>query len=203
MSASDHGATLPTPTLPNHTLGSKNIIWWGMLGLITIETVVVGGLIAIYFFLKLHNPAWPPEGIERPSLWLPALGTLVLIGSGLAMRIGDKGAKQEQQRRVVLGQTTALLLASLFLALKVVEYSGYDYNWSTHAYGSSVYALIVFHSGHVLSVVLKGLVVLAMAIRGMFTKDRRLALEVNGLYWQFIVIIWLPIFFTLYISPYL
>ncbi len=194
---------LPTPTLPSHTLGRKNVIWWGMLGLITIETVVVGGLIAVYFFLKLHNPAWPPEGIDKPALWMPLIGTTILIGSGLAMRIGDGGAKENDTRRIVLGQSTALLLATLFLALKVVEYSGYDYDWSTHAYGSSVYALVVFHSGHVLSVVLKGLVVLAMAMRGMFTKDRRLALQVNGLYWQFVVIIWLPIFFTLYVSPYL
>lgn len=195
--------TRPTPTLPSHTLGQKNVIWWGMVGLITIETVVVGGLIAMYFYLKVHNPAWPPDGIDPPSLWLPAVGTVLLLASGVAMRVGDRGADEGRRLQIVLGQVTALSLALLFLAFKVVEYSGYDYDWSTHAYGSTVYALVVFHGGHVLSVVLKGLVVLAMAWRGMFTKERRLALEVNGLYWQFVVLIWLPIFFTLYISPYM
>lgn len=170
-------------TLPKHTLGPKNIIWWGMVGLITIETVVVSGLIGMYFYLKLHNPAWPPEGIDNPDLMLPIINTLILLASGVAMRIADNGGKNEQRGKLLGGQAAALALAAIFLALKWIEYSGYDYDWSTHAYGSVTYAITIFHAGHVVSVVLKGLVVFAMAARGMFTRERRLALEVNGLYW--------------------
>ena len=86
-------------SLPKHTLGPKNIIWWGMVGLITIETVVVSGLIAMYFYLKLHNPAWPPEGIDNPDLTLPIINTVILLASGLAMRIADKGGKEENRAR--------------------------------------------------------------------------------------------------------
>lgn len=189
--------------LPKHTTGPKNIIWWGMIGLITIETVVVSGLIAMYFYLKLNNPAWPPEGIEPPLLTLPLINTRILLASGVAMRIADQGGRNEKRSQLLIGQAVALTLAVVFLALKWVEYSGYDYDWSTHAYGSVTYAITIFHAGHVISVVLKGLVVFAMAYRGMFTRKRRLALEVNGLYWQFVVIIWLPLFATLYLGPHL
>ena len=195
--------TLHTPTLKKHTLGPKNVIWWGMVGLITIETVVVSGLIAMYFYLKLYNPAWPPEDIDPPHLLLPSINTLVLLASGEPMRIADQGGKHERRGQLLIGQATALTLAVVFLSLKWFEYSGYDYDWTTHAYGSMVYAITIFHAGHVISVVLKGLVVFAMAVRGMFTRERRLALEVNGLYWQFVVIIWLPLFATLYVVPYL
>lgn len=202
MSVQQTGS-LPTPHLKSHTLGPKNIIWWGMIGLITIETVVVGGLIGMYLYLKLYNPAWPPDGIDPPHLLLPIINTAILLASGVAMRFADQGGKNEKRAQLLIGQGTALLLASTFLVIKVIEYGGYDYDWTTHAYGSMTYALTIFHSGHVLSVVLKGLVVFAMAARGMFTRERRLALEVNGLYWQFIVLIWLPIFATLYLAPYL
>lgn len=198
---SDPSARLHTPKLEVHTLGPKNVIWWGMVGLITIETVVVAGLLSMYFYLMLHNPAWPPEGIEAPDLTMPILNTIILLASGLAMRVADQAGKQEQRARMLTGQAAALLLATVFLVLKYIEYSGYDYDWSTHAYGSMTFALTIFHSGHVLSVVLKGLVVFAMAARGMFTRERRLALEVNGLYWQFVVLIWLPIFAALYLAP--
>lgn len=52
-----------------------------------------------------------------------------------------------------------------------------------------------------ISVVLKGLVVLAMAFRGMFSPERYLAVQVNGLYWHFVVLIWLPLYATMYLSP--
>ena len=194
---------LTTPTLKKHTLGPKNVIWWGMIGLITIETVVVSGLIAMYFYLKLYNPAWPPEGIDRPHLLLPIINTVILLASGVAMRIADQGGKKEKRGQLLIGQASALLLAMVFVGLKWFEYDGYDYDWTTHAYGSMTYAITIFHAGHVISVILKGLVVFAMAARGMFTSDRRLALEVNGLYWQFVVLIWLPLFATIYLAPYL
>ncbi len=192
-----------TARLKAHTLGSKNVIWWGMLGLITIESVVVAGLISMYFYLKLYNPAWPPEGIDPPGLVLPLINTAVLLASGVAMFIADKGGAREKRTQLLVWQAVALLLAVAFLVIKVIEYRGYDYDWSTHAYGSMTYALTIFHAGHVLSVVLKGLVVYAMAVRGMFTSDRRLALQVNGMYWQFVVIAWIPIFVTLYLAPYM
>jgi cytochrome c oxidase subunit III len=58
-----------------------------------------------------------------------------------------------------------------------------------------------FHSAHVISVVFKGIIVLAMSLRGMFLPDRHLAFEVSTIYWVFVVVIWLPLYFTMYISP--
>lgn len=192
-----------TPQLTAHPHGPQSVTWWGMIGLITIEIVVFSGFIAIYFYLRLFNPAWPPEEIGPPDLLLPTLNTLILIASSVAMFIADHGVKKDKQLQLKVGQIIALALAVTFLALKYVEYSGYDYSWSTHAYGSVVYTITGFHSAHIISVVLKGFVVLAMAFRGMFTPERHLAVQVNGLYWHFVVVIWLPLYATIYLSPHL
>jgi cytochrome c oxidase subunit III len=190
-----------TPMLPVYVRGPKSVIWWGMIGLIAIEIVVFSGLIAMYFWLRLMNPAWPPEGIDTKSLVLPTINTVVLIASGVAMVVAKRAIVRGDQLVLKLGQVVALSLGVVFLVLKYIEYSGYDYDWATHAYGSITWTITGAHSAHVVSVVMKGLVVLAMSLRGMFRPDRHLAFEVSTLYWVFVVVIWLPLYFTMYISP--
>ena len=190
-----------TPMLPVYVLGSKSVVWWGMLGLLAIEIVVFSGLIAMYFWLRLVNPSWPPEGIDPAGLLLPTINTLVLMASGIAMIVAKRAIVRGNHLVTKLGQVVALALAVVFLVIKFIEYSGYDYNWATHAYGSITWTMTGFHTGHVISVLVKGLVVLAMSLRGMFRPDRHLALEISALYWVFVVVIWLPLYFTMYISP--
>jgi cytochrome c oxidase subunit III len=190
-----------TRLLPLYVLGSKSVIWWGMLGLIAIEIVVFGGLIAMYFWLKLANPAWPPEGIDKPGLILPTLNTVILLASGIAMIVAKRAIVRGNQVVPKVGQIVALALGLTFLVIKVIEYGGYEYDWSTHAYGSMTWTMTGFHTAHVISVISKGFVVLAMSLRGMFRPDRHLAFEVSTMYWVFVTLIWLPLYFTMYISP--
>lgn len=189
------------PLLPLYVLGPKSVVWWGMLGLLAIELVVFSGFIAMYFWLKLVNPSWPPEGIDRPDLLLPTINTGILIASGVAMVYAKRAIVKGNQLGLKVGQALALLLGIVFLVIKYVEYSGYGFDWSTHAYGSMVWTMTGFHTAHVISVVMKGFVVLAMGLRGMFRSDRHLAFEVSTIYWTFVVVIWLPLYFTMYISP--
>jgi cytochrome c oxidase subunit III len=190
-----------TPMLPVYVLGPRSVVWWGIIGLLAIELVVFSGFIAMYFWLRLVNPAWPPEGIDRPDLLLPTINTVILLVSGAAMIYAKRAIVRGNQLGLKLGQAFAILLGIVFLAIKYVEYSGYGYDWSTHAYGSITWTITGFHSAHVVSVVMKGFVVLAMGLRGMFRPDRHLAFEVSTIYWVFVVAIWLPLYFTMYISP--
>jgi cytochrome c oxidase subunit III len=61
--------------------------------------------------------------------------------------------------------------------------------------------MVIFHSAHVASVLLKGIVVLVMAFRGHFTRYRHLGVQVNGIYWHFVVGIWIPLYLTIYWTP--
>jgi heme/copper-type cytochrome/quinol oxidase subunit 3 len=187
--------------LDPHPHGLKSVTMWGMFGLIAIEIVVFSGLMAIYYYLRLYNDEWPIGGFDAPGLLLPSINTGVLILSSVAMFIGDRAIKRGDVGRLVLFQSLALVLGAVFLALKVIEYSGYEYTWATNAYGSIVWTMTGFHSAHVVSVVLKGLVVLGMALKGIFSAERHLAVDVNGFYWHFVVVIWIPLYITMYITP--
>lgn len=197
-------AQAQAPILEGRPHGRKNIYWWGMALLIVIEITLFSLLIAAYFFMKMRSPAWPPEEIGNPSLLVPTINTGVLIVSGLAMNYGDRAIRKGNNKGLLIGQTVALLLAIVFVALKYYEYFVInDYDWTTHAYGSLTWLMAGFHTAHVISVFLKGLLMYVLAWMGTYTKEDHVAIEVNGLYWAFVVVIWIPLYLTIYISPHL
>jgi cytochrome c oxidase subunit III len=196
-----HAATLDVSRLPVYASGPRALLWWGMFLLVTIESVVFATFIASYLFLRFVSPEWPPAGITPPELLLPTVNTLVLVASSIAVYWGDNGIKKGDVTRLLIGVGAAILFSALFLVLKVVEYADADYWWDTNAYGSIIWTIVIFHSAHVASVLLKGCVVFVLGARGHFDSERHLGAQINGLYWHFVVGIWIPLYFVLYWVP--
>ncbi len=194
---------VPAKALPTKVSGSRSTLWWGMALLIVIELTVFSALLVSYFYFKSELEQWPPGGIERPKLLLPTVNTVIIFGSSAAIYWADRGIKRGNQRHLMIGLVASFVLGAIFLTIKAIEYSDYSYNWATNVYGSIVWTITGFHSGHVLGVLLKTLVLIALAWQGYFDADRHLGVQINGLYWHFVVVIWIPIYFTLYLSPYL
>ncbi len=180
---------------------TDGLLWWGMIGMIVVETAVFSILIAAYFYLKTQSPAWPQGGFAPPSLLLPTVNTIILVFSSVVMHWADTGIEKNDQRRLRTGLIVAALLALLFLVLKVVEYADVPYRWDTNAYGSIVWTIVGFHSAHVIILLLKTIVVTALALRGYFDPERRLGVIINGMYWHFVVAVWLPLYVVLYWTP--
>lgn len=193
--------TLDFSSLPESPPDHRATLWWGIIGLVVVETVVFATLVTAYFYLKMHHVEWPPAGTKPPELLLPVINVLVLLASSIPMHLADRGVKRDNQRMLRWGLVTSILLALLFLAIKVVEYSEVSYRWDTHAYASIVWTITGFHSAHVVALILKTTVISTMAFRGRFHSGDRLPVTVNGVYWHFVVAVWLPLFFVLYISP--
>lgn len=194
-------AVMDLRPLTPYTYGSGAPLWWGMIGLIAIETTVFASLISSYFYLRARAPEWPPGSIEPPELLLPTIGTVVLLASSVFVHWADSGIKEGKKRRLSVGMMIGALLALAFLAIKVVEYSDVEYKWDDHAYGSLVWTIVGFHSAHVMALVLKTLVVDVLAWRGYFTPERRIGVTINGFYWHFVVIVWIPLYTVLYWVP--
>ncbi len=194
-------AVLDVATLPIYVTGTRAPLWWGMLLLVTIETTVFATFATTYFYLRFLAADWPLGEATPPDLLLPSINTAVLVASGLIMHWGDRGMRSGDVRRLKIGLGAAIALGVLFLVLKVVEYSDVSYRWDTNAYGSIVWTIVIFHSAHVASVLLKGSVVLLLAFRGHFTQQRHLGVQINGMYWYFVCGIWIPMYIILYWVP--
>lgn len=180
----------------------RHPMWWGFLGMIAIELTVFTTLVVSYYYLRMSADAWPPEPLPLPELLLPTINTLILLASSGAMYWADKGIRRGQERQLAIGLTLGIVMAVVFLGLKAYEYLHHvEYRWHDHAYGSIVWTIVGFHSAHVIALVLKTVVVATLAWRGYFSQDWRLAITANGIYWHFVVIIWIPLYLTLYWAP--
>jgi cytochrome c oxidase subunit I+III len=195
----------PPHALPSSTVatneGVKPPFWYGMLSLILIEAVVFGSLIVTYFYLRSSNLEWPLGGIDPPELLLPSINAVILLASSIPIHFADQGIRKGNQRRLKIGLIIGFIMGAIFLVLKYIEYSGLDYDWSTNAYTSIVWTITGFHSAHVLALLLKTLVVGVLAFQGYFNEERNAGVQANGVYWHFVVAVWIPLFLTLYIAP--
>lgn len=181
----------------------RHPLWWGFLGMIAIEATVFTTLIVSYFYLKMGSGAWPPRPIPLPELALPTINTVILLASSASMHWADTRIKAGEERKLAMGITVSVVLAITFLALKAYEYTAQvHYRWDDHAYGSIVWTIIGFHSAHVVALVLKSVIVATLAWRRYFSQEWRLAITVNGIYWHFVVAVWIPLYVVLYLSPY-
>ena len=177
--------------------------WWGMVMLIITEATLFVYLLASYFYLRAEAPAWPPGGIDRPDLLVPSLNSVILLSSSVPMWWADSGIRSGSQPRLMLGLAASFGLGALFLLIQGFEYARLGFAPQFNAYGSAFFTITAFHGGHVLA----GLVMMAlMQVRtwlGHFDARRHLAIETTALYWHFVDGVWIFIFATLYLSPYL
>ncbi len=194
----------PPAALPQsaNLAGSRTVGWLGMVLLILTEATLFGALISSYFFLRDNSPAWPLGGITRPELLLAAINTVILLSSSWPMQMGVRNIRHGSRSRLLIGLGIAWVLGLLFLCLQLVEYSRLSFTLQTNAYGSLFLTITGLHGLHVLAGLGMVAFVLLRALLGHFDDHRYQAVENVALYWHFVDAVWIVIFTTLYLSPY-
>lgn len=184
--------------------GTRSPGWWGMVGLIATEATLFATLLVSYFYLRFQStPEWPPDGIEAPTLKLPLIMTVLLLGSSIPMHWAETGIRKNKQRRLKAGLLIAFLMAAGFLVLMGVEYAEKlaEVTPRTNAYGSIFYAITGFHGSHVLVGVLMNLWLQVRAWLGHFDAERHGHVQNITLYWHFVDAVWIFVLLSLYVSP--
>jgi heme/copper-type cytochrome/quinol oxidase subunit 3 len=156
-----------------------------------------------YFYLGALNPAWPPAGIDRPTLEKPIMMTILLIASSVTLYWGERGIKQGQPQRLKLGIAASIILGVAFLAIQWSEYHEKLRHFlpQTHAYASIFYTTTGFHGAHVAFGLLMLLLLGLRALLGHFDAQHHTAVTTTSLYWHFVDVVWLVIFTSFYLSP--
>lgn len=183
---------------PDYAYSYKAPVWWGIVGLVAVEGMVFATLIASFFYLKTGEPFWPPDGTAAPGLLLPTLATALLLASLFPVYRSDQAIKRNDAGPLKTWPLASIALALAFLAIKAYEYAHIGFRWNTHAYGSVVWTMVGLHTAHVVAVILKTLVVVYLARRDYFHHQRRIGVTVNGLYWYFVAVVWIPLYLTIY-----
>ena len=172
--------------------------WWGMLGLIATESALFATLVATYFYLRAQSDTgWPPVGIDKPSVIVPLVATVVLVPSSVALALA---IRRPDEARLWIGVAIGLGLAFLALEAWVIDSALDDVHPQTDAYGSIFYTLAGLHWVHVAA----GVVIAAWALsRTWIGPTPVVAIAVAALYWHFTNALAVALLVTLTLSPHL
>jgi cytochrome c oxidase subunit 3 len=171
----------------------------GMLLFIISEVMVFGAFFTAYFFIRVVQGAhWPADGTELPKL-IAGVNTCILISSSFTLHWAEHAHKNGNRRGLQAGIFTTFLLGLTFLFIQINEYVHIGFSPADHAQGSVFYGLTGLHGAHVAI----GLTLLAFvnirAFRGHFTAEDHRGIEVPGIYWHFVDVMWIVVFVTVYI----
>ncbi len=179
---------------------------WGMFLFVATEATLFAVLLATYFYVEFsHGGVWPPGGIEKPKLMKPLIMTPILLASSGPMIWADHAIRHGRPRQMLAGIGLTILLGLLFLGIQGMEYAEKlkEFTWSSNSYGSLFYVITGFHGFHVIT----GLVMLTYTwvagALGKFTQGRHERVRMVSIYWHFVDAVWVFIFFSIYLSPYL
>jgi cytochrome c oxidase subunit 3 len=171
----------------------------GMLLFIISEIMVFGAFFTAYFFIRVvQGNEWPAEGTELPKL-IAGFNTAVLISSSFTMHWAQTCAKNGNRLGLNAGMLTTFLLGATFLFVQINEYVHVGFSPQDHAQGTIFYGLTGLHGAHVFIGLTLLAIVTVRAFRGHFTPAEHRGVEVPGIYWHFVDVMWIVVYTTVYI----
>jgi cytochrome c oxidase subunit 3 len=178
----------------------KTMMW---IFIIT-DGLLFSGLLCGYGFLRMASPIPWPKQSEVFSIPFIALMTFILITSSATMGSAVAASRLGDRKKTLLFLWATIIGGACFLACQAIEWSHIIHDgarlnqnpWGAPQFGASFFLLTGFHGSHVLS----GLVVLLItAIRSMMNKTPAQGVEMAGLYWHFVDLVWVFIFTLFYL----
>ena len=179
-------------------LSNNKMAMWLFLG---SECLLFGGLISTYMLYRGRH-----EGGPGPSqifdVPLTSVSSFILLMSSLTMVLAVNSAKRNDTRNTNLWLVVTALLGSLFVGGQVYEFTSFYHEglgFTSSLFGSSFYTLTGFHGVHVTLGVIMLLSLVGIINRDRITGDRAEVVEMIGLYWHFVDLVWVVIFTLVYL----
>ena len=173
----------------------------GMWVFLASEVMFFTGLLAAYIVLRMGHPAWPgSEG--HLSVPLGTLNTFVLICSSMTIVMALAAFHDGKVAALRLWLVATVGLGSTFLVIKGIEYAAkFSHHLlpSSSIFWSCYFTLTGFHALHVLGGIFFNLWVLRLTFKAAMWARRSHFLELAGLYWHFVDIVWIFLFPLLYL----
>lgn len=194
MNAEAHAAHPPTAT----GLDTWKLGFWVFLG---SETLFFGSFIATYMIYvgrSLEGP-YPHEILDIP---LTTLSTFVLLMSSLAMVLALAAVQRGDRGKSLLWLMMVAGLGMVFLGFQAYEFTHFYHEGLTlsgNLFGTTFFILTGFHGAHVTVGVIWLLILWLQTYAGRITPRDSLKVEIAGLYWHFVDIVWIVIFMLIYL----
>ena len=191
--AEDHG---PPPAHRSSRVEAPTL---GMLLFIISEVMIFGAFFTAYFFIRVvnHNP-WPAAGTQLPES-VAGINTLILLSSSLTLHWALVSIKNGNRFGLRAGMLSTFLLGLTFLSVQINEYIHIGFAPHDSAQGTIFYALTGLHGAHVFIGLCALLIVTTRAFRGHYSPEEHRGVEIPGIYWHFVDIMWIVVYTTVYV----
>jgi cytochrome c oxidase subunit III len=172
----------------------------GMLLFIISEVMVFGAFFTAYFFIRVvaGDDWFPIDGKELPVA-VAGVNTCILVSSSFTMHWAQTSIKNGNRLGLKAGILTTFLLGLTFLFIQVNEYVHIGFAPHDFAQGSVFYGLTGLHGAHVFVGLTLLLTVTIRSWRGHFSPEEHRGVEVPGIYWHFVDVMWIVVYTTVYI----
>jgi heme/copper-type cytochrome/quinol oxidase subunit 3 len=181
-------------------LSNTKLAMWLFLG---SECLLFGGLITTYMLYRNAHSA----DVGPDQLWdipFTSASSFVLLMSSLTMVMAVSAANRKDDRNTKSWLVVTALLGSLFLAGQVYEFTTFyreGLGYTDSLFASSFYTLTGFHGVHVSIGIVMLLATMAMIAKNKISGDKAETVEMVGLYWHFVDVVWIIIFTLVYLIP--
>jgi heme/copper-type cytochrome/quinol oxidase subunit 3 len=200
----DPAVDAPTPHAPVYDYDSGPPVDRGKFAtwlFLATEVMFFTGLIGTYIVLRMGSPVWPnPE--SRLAVDITAGNTFLLITSSWTMVRALQAIQKGDQKGLVRWLFATIVGGAMFVSVQAYEYVELLRHGSTpnvDIFWSTFYAMTGFHGLHVVVGVIWLICVWIGALRGTFTKESYLRIELAGLYWHFVDLVWVLLFTIVYL----
>jgi heme/copper-type cytochrome/quinol oxidase subunit 3 len=206
-------ATLTAPEAgydPDHHIGThatttgisnNKLAMWVFLG---SECMLFGGLISTYLLYKDRVPEGGIGARDVFDIPFTSVSSFVLLMSSLTMVLAVSALTRNDARRAQIFTMATALLGGTFIAGQVYEFTAFyreGLGFTTNIFSSAFYTLTGFHGVHVTVGILLLLAMQSQLMRGRLTSRNSEKLEIVGLYWHFVDVVWVVIFAVVYLIP--
>jgi cytochrome c oxidase subunit 3 len=189
--------------LPVGPIGRHGVGWWGVGTLVASEAALFAYLLFAYFYTGATAPPdWLLE--PRPVLKLALPNTILLLASSGAAWFGEQGILKQRRSQALLGFGGAFLMGTAFVIVQWFEWHAKAYGLGASSYASLYFVTTGFHIAHVV-VGHSRCWRRSSPGRPWITSARGGGSVVSAgvVYWHFVDIVWLFVFTTYYVTPYL
>jgi cytochrome c oxidase subunit III len=174
----------------------------GMFLFIASEAMLFGAFFTAYFFVRVVNPdapaEWPPPPHEFP-VFVAGVNTAILVTSSFTMHWAVQSIRRGNRAGLKAGLLLTIALGLAFLLTQAIEYAHVGFNTSDGAFASVFFGLTGLHGAHVFV----GLSLLVFptirAFRGHFSPEHHHGVEIPGIYWHFVDVMWIVVYSTVYL----
>lgn len=188
-------------TLPDSTGGARHLLWWANLGFMLIEGIAFALAAGAYLYLLSQSPAWPPAGDRPPDLLWSTIFTIGLVASEAMNRWVSKRADAKDGDGVRTGVLAMVVIGLVLCAARGFEFAHLNVHWTTDAYGSVVFLLMVLHTSHLVTDLGETATISLWLYTHSIGDDQYVDVADNANYWRFVILAWLPIYALLYWVP--